>query len=338
MSLTRRHFLKLGASGLAAGIASGLGLGPALAADGGRLGRVTHPGIGVRLAPDPESKLIRTLDFDDVLTIYAAVAGIGEFPHNSIWYRILDGYVYSSWVQPVTRKYNTPLASVADPGVWAEITVPYSDARARPLPDAEVLYRLYYSAVFQVIGRTDDASGRAWYTIRDKGGRRMYAPAIELRAIPSTELAPISPNVRDKRLVVSLNKQTLMAFEDDRPVFRTRVSTGTSWFGEAGSLLDFNTPFGEHRVYSKWIADHMRGDDFDLPGVAWVTYFTESGAAVHSTYWHNDYGRPRSHGCVNAPPAAALWVFRWTTPDVPYHPGLVRGRGDSTPITVQYEL
>ena len=238
----------------------------------------------------------------------------------------------------MARDLNRPLPAVTDPGVWAEVTVPYTDARAKPRPDADVIYRLYYSAVFQVVGRVDDESGAAWYVIRDKGGQRLHTPASGLRPISPDDLSPISPGVPDKRLVISLNQQMLVAYEGDRPVFHTRVSTGTSWFGEGGALMDFNTPFGDHRVYSKWIADHMRGDDFDLPGVAWVTYFTASGAAVHSTYWHNDYGRPRSHGCVNTPPAAARWVFRWTTPDVPYHPGLARGRGNSTPITVQYDL
>lgn len=45
------------------------------------------------------------------------------------------------------------------------------------------------------------------------------------------------------------------------------------------------------------------------------------GAAIHSTYWHNDFGRPRSHGCLNCPPEAASWLFRWTMPHVDYIPG-----------------
>lgn len=58
---------------------------------------------------------------------------------------------------------------------------------------------------------------------------------------------------------------------------------------------------------------------YDLPGVPFVCYFTWGWAALHGTYWHNDYGRPRSHGCVNMPPDAARWLWRWTTPVVDYH-------------------
>jgi lipoprotein-anchoring transpeptidase ErfK/SrfK len=64
---------------------------------------------------------------------------------------------------------------------------------------------------------------------------------------------------------------------------------------------------------------------FDLPGVPWVLYITEGGISFHGTYWHNDYGRPRSHGCINLTPQAAKWLFRWTTPSVPHDKELIYG-------------
>ena len=54
----------------------------------------------------------------------------------------------------------------------------------------------------------------------------------------------------------------------------------------------------------------MTGDDFDLPGVPFDSY-SWGGVAIHGAYWHNDYGRPRSHGCVSVPSEVAKWVFRW---------------------------
>jgi lipoprotein-anchoring transpeptidase ErfK/SrfK len=59
-------------------------------------------------------------------------------------------------------------------------------------------------------------------------------------------------------------------------------------------------------------------DMYDLPGVPWCLFFSLSGAAIHGTYWHNDYGHPRSHGCVNVTTDAARWVYRWATPTTPY--------------------
>ncbi|MCJ7696166.1 MAG: L,D-transpeptidase, partial [Anaerolineaceae bacterium] len=59
------------------------------------------------------------------------------------------------------------------------------------------------------------------------------------------------------------------------------------------------------------------GSGFDLPGVPWVSYITGNGVAFHGAYWHNDYGTPRSHGCINMAPDAARWIYLWTMPSVP---------------------
>ncbi len=60
------------------------------------------------------------------------------------------------------------------------------------------------------------------------------------------------------------------------------------------------------------------GDRYDLPGVAFPVYFTWSAVAIHGTYWHNDYGRRHSHGCVNVTNQAAQWIFRWVEPVAAY--------------------
>ncbi len=76
-------------------------------------------------------------------------------------------------------------------------------------------------------------------------------------------------------------------------------------------------------------------DYFDLPGVPWNIFFTYSGIAIHGTYWHNDYGIERSHGCVNVSPEAAKWIYRWTDPVAPYEDDYVRSnRTVGTPIVV----
>jgi lipoprotein-anchoring transpeptidase ErfK/SrfK len=63
--------------------------------------------------------------------------------------------------------------------------------------------------------------------------------------------------------------------------------------------------------------------------------FIGEGVAIHSTFWHNDYGTPRSHGCVNASSEDAKWVFRWTAPHVDYTAGDLTIQGASgTPIIV----
>ena len=122
----------------------------------------------------------------------------------------------------------------------------------------------------------------------------------------------------------------MTCFEGETPVFAARTATG---FGSN------RTPRGEYEVLRKSHTSYMIGgvgnDHYDLPGVSFPTYFTRSAIAVHGTYWHNDYGRPRSHGCVNVLNDAAQFVFRWSNPAVPYdqHQIMVK-RGEGTKVVV----
>ena len=65
------------------------------------------------------------------------------------------------------------------------------------------------------------------------------------------------------------------------------------------------------------------GAGYDLPGIGWTSIFATGGVAIHSTFWHNNFGDPVSHGCVNTQPDDARWIFRWGQPIVPYDPGMI---------------
>jgi lipoprotein-anchoring transpeptidase ErfK/SrfK len=77
------------------------------------------------------------------------------------------------------------------------------------------------------------------------------------------------------------------------------------------------------------------GGGYDLPGIGWTTLFVGTGVALHSTFWHNNFGGElMSHGCVNCRPDDAKWVFRWTFPPVPNDPGDVTVEGMDNSSTV----
>lgn len=129
---------------------------------------------------------------------------------------------------------------------------------------------------------------------------------------------------------VSILHQSLVAYEGTRPVYATLVSTGS------GGIQDHEkthaTIQGTFLIHTKHITVTMdgdeRGDEFDLRDVPFVQYFTE-GYALHGAYWHDDFGTPRSHGCVNLAPLDAAWLFGWTTPEVPkgWHASLSLKKG-----------
>jgi lipoprotein-anchoring transpeptidase ErfK/SrfK len=100
---------------------------------------------------------------------------------------------------------------------------------------------------------------------------------------------------------VNLSDQTLTAWQGDQAVLYTSVSTGTS---------AYPTVTGRYSIGTKYTAQRMTGPGYDLPGVPWVMYFF-GGYAIHGAYWHNNFGTPMSHGCVNMETSDAQWVFSW---------------------------
>jgi len=326
-SLTRREFLKLSGAALAGVILLPLPPSDQTAREGVQMGRIAEWSVRVHTEPDYHAPTVRYHRRDDVIAYFEEVQAEGHNPHNPIWFRVIGGYIYSSYVQPVEVHLNTPLQHLPHEGLWGEISVPYTDARNAPSPDVYRSYRLYYSSAYRIIESVWGTDHRLWYRLRDNQvpERRQYVPAEHVRPIYPEDLRPISPHVRDKRIEISLADQLLTAFEDDEPVFTTHISGGTGG--------DHATPRGHHHTVFKAASRHMTGEDFDLPGVPFSSYFW-GAVAIHGTYWHNDYGRPRSHGCVNVPSKAAKWLFRWTTPVVPYKKDGLRVHEGGTPVIV----
>jgi lipoprotein-anchoring transpeptidase ErfK/SrfK len=149
--------------------------------------------------------------------------------------------------------------------------------------------------------------GRSYLVLMD--GRIVRQDA--LRVVPAVERPKLVPK-RARWIAVSLSSQTLVAYEGNAPVFATLVSTG-----KAGH----ETPVGLFRVQSKHISATMDGEAgsdeaYSIEDVPWVMYFDRS-IALHAAFWHERFGRARSHGCVNLAPLDARWLFEWTGPSLP---------------------
>jgi lipoprotein-anchoring transpeptidase ErfK/SrfK len=364
-NLSRRDFLKL----------AGLGLGTLTLnpfnrvlplidfPTSERLGRNCTGGkVDIKTQPDVTSATVKTVYEDTVLPWLREVNALNpDFNRiNQRWVETPEGYIYSSYLQPVRNQPNTPLTAMPDgkSGFWAEATVPYVDfvldnppaisPGLRNLISYGLPTRLYYSQVLWIDQiKTSEATGNPLFRVNENGGRPSgvtggsygdvyWTDGAAFRLITEDEIAPISPDVdpNEKKVVVNVTNQYLSCFEGEKEVYFCRVSTGAS--GNAA------TPLGEMTVWRKTLSIHMAAGTvdagYDTPGVSWTALFSRDGQAIHSTFWHNQFGERRSHGCVNCRPEDAKWIFRWTTPPVPLESSDVTWndwRSGSTKVVVE---
>jgi hypothetical protein len=144
--------------------------------------------------------------------------------------------------------------------------------------------------------------------------KRAFADDIERRTtafVPAAlaHLTPIKmPEGEERWIRVDLSEQQVVAYEGKTPIRGFIISSG---------LPRTPTVTGEFRIRTKVKVQTMSGgsgaDYYNLPNVKWVQYFYQA-YAFHGTYWHNDFGRPKSHGCINMTNADAKWLFDWAGP------------------------
>lgn len=124
---------------------------------------------------------------------------------------------------------------------------------------------------------------------------------------PAPAAAPAPVSYGDKWIDVDLTNQRLTAYENTTPVYHAVISSGR-W--------PYLTVTGQFRIYTRYVSQDMNGYrlgyDYYLPNVPYVQYFYRD-FALHGTYWHNNFGTPMSHGCVNLTIPDSEWIFNWSS-------------------------
>ena len=340
--LSRRDFLKLTASGAAA-----LALRPFSPTqlfqfpDAEKLGRITVGKMDLKARPNENSQTVGALYEDAIIPWLREVIGPHPGRINQRWIETPDGYVWGGYVQPVYNRPNIPVTTLPQTslvrGMWVEVTVPYADlildnppARAPWLQyQASIALpaRFYYSQIVWADQICSDENGQVWYRLNEKygSGDIFWSRAEAFRPLSAEEVAPIHPEIEDKHIEVNIWYQTLSCFEGNVEVYFARISSGALFNADGNRVDAWETPLGEAPIWRKAISLPLSGGStaagWSLPAVGWISLFVGTGVAIHSTFWHNNYGEPSSRGCVNASPEDAKWIFRWSSPIVPYDPG-----------------
>lgn len=313
------------------------------------IGRVTDPGIFLRSTPSNEAGMdtvIQSLEADTLLEWNQEVVGrvIGGLS-NQKYVETPLGYVYGSVIQPTRNIPNTPITEIpaGKSGFWAEVTVPYVDLThegriSSPWLQDHILYnfppRLYYGQVvwidrirsdngFVEYRWNEDANGRG-YGYGGSYGEYFWGDGAGFKVLYDEDVATINPDVdpEEKTMRLNLDYQTLSCYEAGREVYYCRVSTGIKFtIDYSGEDVDYSTPPGTLLTHWKIISKNMTageeegGSGYSTPAVPWCVYI-QGGIAIHGAFWHNAFGEPRSHGCVNVRPEDAKWIFRWSMPYV----------------------
>lgn len=194
------------------------------------------------------------------------------------------------------------------------------NVRSGPGEEYSVVARLRTGVVLRV-AETVIHGDQAWYKIKFEDGVRyperitgdwyVAASYVQLTTDKGDELLTSdNNNATAKRIVVDLSEEVLYAYDGDVLFMKEFISTG----------LEFTpTPRGTFTVFKKTPSRYMQGpvpdvsdQYFDLPGVPWDLYFSHEGAVIHGAYWHDNFGKPWSHGCVNLPVQKAKELYQWT--------------------------
>lgn len=168
-------------------------------------------------------------------------------------------------------------------------------------------------------GQTDSTATVAFWS-----GSAVPAYIGSVPLLSDSEKKVLGTTSDDKWIEIDLARQLLIAHQSDQVILQSPISSG----------LWNPTPKGEYRIWYKIVSTKMEGGSklngsyYYLPNVPFAMFF-QGNYGIHGTYWHNDFGRPRSHGCINAPTSVAEKLFFWADPQLPSGRKTVRSTAEN---------
>ena len=140
----------------------------------------------------------------------------------------------------------------------------------------------------------------------------LFIPPPEPTPEPTAEIAELDPDVANAPEVatgevwidISLTYEYMTVYQGSTVLMETYISSGKPGFETPAGTYYINTMLPEQDMEGV-----LGGEYYNVPSVPWVMYFTDVGHAIHGAYWHNNFGTPMSHGCINVPVDLAAYVY-----------------------------
>lgn len=326
------------------------------------------------LVGDPNSVVMRNLmrgffisldrDFRRGRRRYWRTQNNGFVPYRSVVRRQGSEFVGVELDRPVAEEPAETLAEAPEaPEVEGETAAEPAEAEETVPEEAPMVLPVAWTLSSRVgayrradNGRIRRGRGRPGYHFafpvveEAEDGNRAYVAAPDGRWYRSSDVRVARRRERPSRipegakwLDIDLAAQTIVAYEGDVPVYATLISSGKADRSNDPERESFETLSGFFQVKSKHLTDTMDGDTavdgpYSVDDVPYVMYF-ELAYAIHSAFWHNAFGRPKSHGCVNLSPSDARHIFNWADPPLPegWHSVYPSGDVEGTHIWVHGE-
>ncbi len=212
-----------------------------------------------------------------------------------------------------------PFAIVRQPGA---MLFSYDSGSKKTSPKERAPYR----GALKLTGKQAFFHGKLFY----ETAQGLWLSDRDASRLDPVRKMPAWGTNREKWIDINVTKQTLALYEGTKAVFATLVSTGEAGLSDPANSTA--TKRGIYRIHTKHISVTMDsdevGEEFELRDVPYVQYF-ESNYALHGAYWHDRFGIPKSHGCINLAPEDARRIFFWTEPTVPmgWHAALLALKG-----------
>jgi hypothetical protein len=204
---------------------------------------------------------------------------------------------------PTPKPTATPQNKLAN--LWIGQMKARGAVRSGPGTDKSLVKNWWAGRKLMLYETAPDKKGELWYRVSDPPEAPMWVHSSLVKKLEAVKYE--TARFKGKWVNVNLSEQVVTAYVDGVPVKVTLASTGKA---------STPTNLGVQKVSWRLTSKRMRGgtpgiDYYDLPNVPYPQFFNDTGEALHGTYWHDNFGYPLSHGCVNLSTPMSKWFYEW---------------------------